>query len=529
MRIFRTLIILSHRYIGIPLSFMFVVWFLSAFVMIYAGGMPRITPEMRVEGAAPLDFAKVAVSPQQAVSIAGFSPVSATLKTVLGRPVYEFGDRDFGSTFVYADNGDVLADVDELDARQIASNFLEIPASQFSFEGVIDKVDQWTLTSRRQLPLYKFVAGDDLGTVAYVSGQNAQLTVYTTSQSRMLAWLGTIPHWLYFTALRTNQPLWYDLVVWSSGIGCVLALFGLFLGVTQFRKVRPFNLSRSIPYRGWMRWHYILGVIFGVFTLTWAFSGMLSMEPFSWSNTQGLYVDRDVYREGELSVAAFPAFDEEQWSTVVDGDIKEIEFSWIQGQPYFSANYSARSGLDNVKRERLHQPYYVTNQAESNSVLIAASSFTVVEGFDVESLVSKLSSSVTDANVVNYELLAEYDNYYYSRNNQIPLPVLRVVFDDPAASWVYIDPKQSQVLTLVHKWSRIERWLYNGLHSLDFAFWYHKRPLWDIGVIILLLGGLISSGIGLAFGLKRLKNDIKFILAKLISLKNSRKAASIAE
>ncbi len=43
MRAFRTLLILSHRYIGIPLSFLFVVWFASAFFMIYTGGMPRIT------------------------------------------------------------------------------------------------------------------------------------------------------------------------------------------------------------------------------------------------------------------------------------------------------------------------------------------------------------------------------------------------------------------------------------------------------------------------------------------------------
>ena len=37
-----------------------------------------------------------------------------------------------------------------------------------------------------------------------------------------------------------------------------------------------------------MRWHYITGVVFGVFTLTWVFSGMLSMEPFGWATNPGL-------------------------------------------------------------------------------------------------------------------------------------------------------------------------------------------------------------------------------------------------
>ena len=44
----------------------------------------------------------------------------------------------------------------------------------------------------------------------------------------------------------------------------------------------------------------------------------------------------------------------------------------------------------------------------------------------------------------------------------------------------------------------------NGLHSLDFSFWYYKRPLWDIGVILLSLGGAALSGIGLVMGFRRI-------------------------
>ena len=112
----------------------------------------------------------------------------------------------------------------------------------------------------------------------------------TTRRSRALAWVSTIPHWLYFTSLRANQPLWYQIVVWTSGLACVLAVLGLILRVTQFKRTRPFRLSAAIPYAGWMRWHYITGAIFGLFTLTWAFSGLLSMEPFEWTRAEGLEV-----------------------------------------------------------------------------------------------------------------------------------------------------------------------------------------------------------------------------------------------
>jgi hypothetical protein len=87
------------------------------------------------------------------------------------------------------------------------------------------------------------------------------------------------------------------------------------------------------------------------------------------------------------------------------------------------------------------------------------------------------------------------------------LPVLRVQFDDPLATWVYVDPATSEVLATIHRWHRVERWLYNGLHSLDFGFWYDKRPLWDIGMIVLCLGALASSAIGLWLGAKRLRRD----------------------
>ena len=43
--------------------------------------------------------------------------------------------------------------------------------------------------------------------------------------------------------------------------------------------------SSSIPYAGQKRWHTMLGLIFGLVTCTWIFSGMLSMDPFGWESS----------------------------------------------------------------------------------------------------------------------------------------------------------------------------------------------------------------------------------------------------
>ena len=66
MPMFRRWLILIHRYLGIVLSLLFVVWFVSGITMMYAGGMPRLTPQLRLERLPDLDLARVRLSPSEA-------------------------------------------------------------------------------------------------------------------------------------------------------------------------------------------------------------------------------------------------------------------------------------------------------------------------------------------------------------------------------------------------------------------------------------------------------------------------------
>jgi hypothetical protein len=508
---FRRSLILLHRYLGIVLSLLFVVWFATGITMMYAGGMPRLTPQMRLDRMPRLDLEAVRLSPAEALDRAdlGTTLGRATLLTVLGRPAYRFASAA-GPTTVFADGGDLLPEVDRVDATRIATRFMNLPTDKLAYVEFVTRPDQWTIAQGRDMPQHRFRVDDPERTELYVSAQLGEVSVVTTRKSRTLAWIGTIPHWFYFAALRRNQPLWYQIVVWTSALGCVLAILGLALGVTQFRGRRPFrlaNLSSSIPYSGWMRWHYITGVIFGVFTLTWVFSGMLSMEPFGWGTNPGLTIRRDAMTGGPVDLSRFPPMDPATWSRLLSGrGIKEVEFARIQDEPY----YVVRPGQDPVqmldRRERLHQPYNVTGRSEGERVLVAAQSLEIRnEPFSIDSLLARLKSAAPDAPVLEAQLLPEYDSYYYSRGRQTPLPILRVKFGDPDRTWVYVDPEMSQVVARIHRIDRVERWLYNGLHSLDFSFWYNRRPLWDIGVITLSLGGLASSSIGLFLGIRRLR------------------------
>ena len=86
-----------------------------------------------------------------------------------------------------------------------------------------------------------------------------------------------------------------------------------------------------------------------------------------------------------------------------------------------------------------------------------------------------------------------YDAYYIDRRHRRPLPVLLVTVADDARSRFYIDPRTARIVGAYSSRDWVSRWLYHGLHSLDFPWLYRRRPLWDVVMILLMLGGMALS------------------------------------
>ena len=105
--------------------------------------------------------------------------------------------------------------------------------------------------------------------------------------------------------------------------------------------------------------------------------------------------------------------------------------------------------------------------------------------------------------------LEEYDAYYYDRHGARPLPVLRVRYDDPLRTRLYLDPQRGVIVRKEERLSRVNRWLYHGLHSLDFPFLYYRRPLWDVVMIVLSLGGIVLSASTMAQAWRRLRRHAR--------------------
>jgi hypothetical protein len=117
----------------------------------------------------------------------------------------------------------------------------------------LEDEDQWTVGRyHADQPLFRFAFDDPQRSTLYVSGANGRLVLRTTATQRFWNWVGAIPHWFYPTVLRSDGELWSQTVIWASMLGSFLALFGLYLGLSQLGRGRGLS-----PYRGLFYWHHL--------------------------------------------------------------------------------------------------------------------------------------------------------------------------------------------------------------------------------------------------------------------------------
>jgi hypothetical protein len=115
-----------------------------------------------------------------------------------------------------------------------------------------------------------------------------------------------------------------------------------------------------------------------------------------------------------------------------------------------------------------------------------------------------------DTPVASSELITAEDAYYFGLHEPVPLPAYRVILNDAEHTRYYLDAKTGVLLKVVDSNARAYRWLFNGLHSIDFTAWLRFRPVWDIVTVLLLLGGLAGAFTGTYLAVMRVKRDLTF-------------------
>jgi hypothetical protein len=112
--------------------------------------------------------------------------------------------------------------------------------------------------------------------------------------------------------------------------------------------------------------------------------------------------------------------------------------------------------------------------------------------FDVARITAAAGGAVSPIGA-DFTVLESYDRYYLDRRHQRPLPVVLMAVHDAKHTRYYIDPKTATVAGTYSSSNWVSRWLYHGLHSLDFPWLYAHRPLWDVVVIGFMLAGTALS------------------------------------
>jgi hypothetical protein len=474
-------VIFVHRWLGATLCLAFLLWFPSGIVMMY-WDFPSVSADDRLERSPSLDAAKIRISVADAFATLNplldpsFAPAQIRLSTRDGRPAYSFRNGH-DEAIVYADNGERQHDIRIPLMTRVAAAWTGQPASDATIAAI--DVDQWTVEGpfRDLQPIWKYSWPD--GEQVYVSQATGDVVQYTTRSSRLGAYLGAIPHWLYFTPLRRHPLAWRRVVIGSSGAGACTAMLGLIIGCWMYspaKRPRRSGVLSGIPYRGLKRWHTVLGLTFGLGAATWAFSGLLSMDPFPSrpAGPAGGHVDAAATMtqalRDRLPVAAIAAQDPRLALTKVAGlNVKELELASFAGEPLYIATLG---------------------RGDTRVVPMNGAPRT---GFDPRRVVDVLKKAAGPGGVAEIRTLERYDRYYLDRRGQRPLPVLLVRLNDAEHSRFYIDPRTARIVGSYSTRNWVTRWLYHGLHSLDFPWLYSMRPLWDIVLLTFMVGGAALS------------------------------------
>ena len=488
--------IVVHRWLGVSLCLVFLLWFPSGIGMMY-WDFPRVTAANRLDRSPALDPSTVRLSPGEAYSTLGEvqAPAEIRLNTFDGRPVYRFQTGQ-GEHIVYADTGEEQLFVSNEMIQRVASAWTGQPVNAATVEAVED-VDQWTVGGalRTLRPLWKYSWPN--GEQVYISGDSAEVVQYTTTASRLGAYLGPIPHWLYFTPLRKHPPEWSRVVIWSSGVGTFAAILGVTIGIWMYspsKRYRNADVPTSIPYRGQKRWHTVLGLIFGVATATWAFSGMLSMDPFpartggpAGSDNGDGGIPEALRGDGQM--ADFSAkHPREVLARLENLDVKELEFTMFAGEAA-----------------------YLATLASGGTRIVPVVGDPDFE-FDRRRIIDVVTKTAGPGGLLGIGVIEQYDMYYLDRRRQRPLPVILARLNDPQHTRYYIDPKTARVVGAYSSRSWVNRWAYHGLHSLDFPWLYNYRPAWDIVVIAFMVGGTALCVTSLILAWRVLGRKLRLLL-----------------
>jgi hypothetical protein len=469
------ILVLIHRYLGIAIGLMLIIWCLSGIIMLYVQ-YPVSDENQRVFSLAELSLDNCCVLPNDESDDQTVDYFRIEMQG--GVPIVRMGwypDDEFG---IYLNNGQWFAEIGRDEAIKISSAAMH----ELGHEGEPDYLgainyDQWTLAGdySYHTPLHYFSLNDDAGTQWYVSSYSGEILLTTTANQRFWNWPGAVTHWLYFPIIRNKGNTWTNTIIWLSMLGTFLTIMGLYLGIRQYR-FKKTSKPRT-PYKSWWMWHHYTGLVFGLFALTFVFSGLMSMTPFGLFQSTGYPQGIETIRGEPMSWAQIATIMGQIPGKNIPEGTRVIEVNTLFGKPalitYDRNNQGTRYDINTMQAAPI----------DSNTW---------------DKIDNNLGAEVLEAG-----RLDEGDTYYYSHHVNRRFPVYRVILNDEEKTRYYFDYTTGELLSRIDNAGKQYRWWFLALHRGDFHSLLRTRPVWDLVMLVLLVGVTIVCGTGFYTGVKR--------------------------
>jgi uncharacterized iron-regulated membrane protein len=467
-----------HRWSGVVLCLLFVAWFASGAVLLYVP-FPALPQDDRLAHSELVEGSLLTRAPAEVLAEVP-NAERLLLISVAGHPTYLAFPADGRPVALSGDGTPVPPAFPAATARIVAERFGGAVADRVN--GPLE-YDQWIVHQHFDpfRPFYRVSLNDADRTDLYVSARTGQVLQRTRGTERAWNWCGAVLHWIYFTPLRKSWSAWNHTVWWLSLAALLGSVAGTWLGIHRFVKTRAMGRSAWSPFRGWMRWHHVIGLFASVVVLVWIFSGWLSMDHGRLFSKGQVSTDRALRFQGmpldSIASSVQPGFLRRL------GSASELSFGAVAGRPFVAA----RGGLANSS-----SIYWLQTPHTSPTPTIAP-----------WLLISGLRAAWPDARLI--QTITESDRDFYAVAESLDPTAVPFSVGAPEPLRVYVDGVSGKLLVVMDSSRRAYAWVYYALHTFNFPVLLTHTSTRAVIVLLLLSIGLTFSCTGVVLGVQRLR------------------------